>query len=306
MLFSCEPVESSPGLSKEQAVSQLKTATENLKTAIEDEVKFRKAYVASVPVGQKVETTMLRLLRRIVVLGVTPDEAYTDWKGKQKVVETRQGEVNSAVATLRNAGGAEEADTAQKATKTVTDALYRVRRLDKLEDMDALKDAGKNVKKLTAEAVTAVSNLFSSGGLVYAVGNGTDDYDNWKWYVITESGNTESLPIDKILKVTENWWPVAGLKDYWFSAKRGKFSLLRRKDGKISRWQNQTLPEKTLIFLLFIEMVMCITKFIFGLRIPEANTIKTKGKKAFINPQSTGFRFRHPLRNLCTKAERAL
>lgn len=53
MLFSCEPVESSRGPSKEQAVSQLKTATENLKSAIEDEVKFRKAYVASVPVGAK-------------------------------------------------------------------------------------------------------------------------------------------------------------------------------------------------------------------------------------------------------------
>ena len=106
LLTSCESVESSRGPSKEQAVSQLKTATTRLQGAIEKEVKARKAYVASVPAGQKVETAMLRLLRRIVVLGQTPQkDRLQEWRAAKKNIETQRGEVTAAIATLCNAGG---------------------------------------------------------------------------------------------------------------------------------------------------------------------------------------------------------
>lgn len=107
-----------------------------------------------------------------------------------------------------------------------------------LEYLDALEKEGKNVKGLMAAAVTTVSDLFSSGGLVYGVRNdgnyGLGEYHkNFDGYIITESGNTESLPIDKIRKVMRNWEPVEGLKAYWLAGKEGKVSLLRRRDGKI-------------------------------------------------------------------------
>ena len=71
---------------------------------------------------------MWRLLRRIVLLGITLDKAYTNWKGKQKVVEERQNEVNSAIATLRSAGEAEEADKVKNTVDNVMKAVENVRK----------------------------------------------------------------------------------------------------------------------------------------------------------------------------------
>ena len=171
---------------------------------------------------------MLRLLRRIVVLGVTQDEAYTNWTDAKKAVQERQNQVNAAIVTLRNAGGAAEADKAQNAVDKVMQAVAKVRSLTTL---DEVKKAGGDAIKFMEEAVAAVSDLLSSGGLVYAVGSGWDSRQ-WDWYVITESGNTQTFPVNKILKILgERVMPVSGLKDYWLSPKGGKVSLLRRRDG---------------------------------------------------------------------------
>ena len=73
LLVSCEPPAFSPTPRKKreaEALQSLETETENLGKAINKEIDAREAYVAAVPAGQKVETAMWRLLRRIVVLGV--------------------------------------------------------------------------------------------------------------------------------------------------------------------------------------------------------------------------------------------
>ena len=162
MLAACKAPESSRGPSKEQPVSQLQTATTNLQAAIKDEVTARKAYVEA---GGK-KTAMWRLLRRIAVLGLTPDEAYTKWTAAKEVVTTQQNQVNAAIVTLRNAGCAKEADKAQKAIANVINALADLRQADTLTK---IKKA--NVEEFMRRAVAAVSDLLSSGGLVYTVGS---------------------------------------------------------------------------------------------------------------------------------------
>ena len=240
LLAACESPDSSPGPSKEQAVKQLQTATENLQNAIEKEVKARTEYVR---VGGK-KTAMLRLLRRIAVLGLTQDEAYATWIAAKNVVTTRQGEVTAAIATLRGAGGGVEADKAKESIDKVMRAVAKVRSLKTLSEVKA---AGEDAEKFMAEAVSAVSNLLSSGGLVYSVGNGRnykepDSHKNFDWYVITESGNTQTFPLEKVREILgEKTIFVAGLKDYWLLTSGGKVSLLRRSDGETISVANSNL-----------------------------------------------------------------
>ena len=238
MLAACESPESSPGPSKEQAVSQLQTATENLKTAIKNEVEAQIAW-AKTP-GTK--TGMLRLLRRIVLLALTPKEqAKKTWDEAKKVVTKREGEVNAAIATLRGAGGTEEAREAKESIEKVMALVIKVRNLT---DPEEVRQAGGDAIKAAEAAVSAVSDLLASGGLVYGVGS-LDDYDNIKWYVITESGNTQTFPLDKILKVLgARVMSVPGLKDYWLSPKGGEVLLLRKSDGKTIPAENSNFPGK--------------------------------------------------------------
>ena len=74
---------------KTEALQALETETENLGKAINKEIDARAAYVANVPAGQKVETAMWRLLRRMVVLGqkASPDELkrlLQEWRDAKK------------------------------------------------------------------------------------------------------------------------------------------------------------------------------------------------------------------------------
>ena len=62
LLVSCEPPGSPSAPRKKREAEALQ--------ALEKEIDDREAYAAAVPAGQKVETAMSRLLRRIVVLGV--------------------------------------------------------------------------------------------------------------------------------------------------------------------------------------------------------------------------------------------
>ena len=69
LLVSCEPP-ASPSAPRKKTEALQALETENLGKAINKEIDAREAYVAAVPAGQKVETAMWRLLRRMVVLGV--------------------------------------------------------------------------------------------------------------------------------------------------------------------------------------------------------------------------------------------
>ena len=105
------------------------------------------------------------------------------WAIKQtRIAFIRSGKTNkkSLQAAKRrkfcnsNAGGAAEADKTQKAVDKVKDAIDKVRRLT---DPDKVKKEGANAIKFMAEAVTSMSDLLASGGLVYG---SLDDYENWK------------------------------------------------------------------------------------------------------------------------------
>ena len=90
LLVSCEPPASpSAPRKKTEALQALEDATEEFGNAVSKEIDAREAYVAAVPAGQKVETAMWRLLRRMVVLGqkASPDELkrlLQEWRDAKK------------------------------------------------------------------------------------------------------------------------------------------------------------------------------------------------------------------------------
>ena len=231
LLAACEPVDSSRGPSKEQAAKQLNTATAKLQTAIEEEVKARKAYVkAATDAGKTPQTAMLRLLRRIVVLGLTFGEAEKKWENAREKVKEQHDEVKKAIDELRSAGGGAQANSV---ADTIKNAMQAVANLRKAITQVDVKNAGDEAEAFMRDVVVAMSNFLSSGALVYAMGN---DY-----YIL---GDKEPLPTKEITKVTAKWRPIAGRKDYFFSSKGNKVSLLRRSDGKTIPVENSGFTVK--------------------------------------------------------------
>ena len=289
LLAACEPVGSSRGPSKEQAVKQLQTATKNLQTAIKNEVEAQIKYFET----KGSQASMLRLLRRIVVLGhkLESGTPRAKWEHAKEDVNSERKKIKQAIATLRGAGGGVEAAKAQKNIDKVMKALDEVRNLPTLAEVKA---AGASVEEFMKAAVKAMSNLLSSGALLYAVGN-SDDYNNWKWNIITANGNTEPFDVKKIDSIFGEFRTIVGLKEYWLSTKEGKVSLLRRSDATKIPVKTTHLPESW--GALFIEIIMCITEFRVRIRI-------LKSDPPLLSPKSTGLGFRQaPLRNFCTTAQ---
>ena len=167
MLFSCEPVESSlgpPQKTEAQALQLLETETENLEKAINTEIDARAKYVkAATDASLPVKTAMLRLLRRIVLLGATPaQEAEVKrlleaWEAAKKAVEQVEQRIESLIAELKNMDSEtakQAASTAEENVTAVTDAVEEVRQAKTAADITAAEAKVKTAVTTAKETVT--------------------------------------------------------------------------------------------------------------------------------------------------------
>ena len=191
LLAACAPVGSSPSgppkKTEAQALQALETETENLEKAINTEIDTRKAYVAAaVSTGQTPEIAMLHLLRRIVVLGQTPQKSLADllqeWRAAKKAVEEVQKKIETLIKALENDYGEAAKQEATKVRANVTDVTNAVKEVRQATTTAAITTAETKVKTAVQTAKETVTNakenaqaadLLRPGDLLYSVLEGT-------------------------------------------------------------------------------------------------------------------------------------
>ena len=110
-----------------QALKALEDETKELGEKIKLEIGARKAYVKEAAKYSNINIAMLRLLRRIVVLGVTAtDEQKAEverllqkWKTAKAIVEKVEQKIKNLIAELKNMESQTAKDAATKAKTNV-------------------------------------------------------------------------------------------------------------------------------------------------------------------------------------------
>ena len=158
MLLACAPVGSSPSgppkKTEAQALKALGDATEELGKKIELEIDARKAYVAAaVRAGETPKTAMLRLLRRIVVMGVTKadvERLLQKWQAAQKAVEQVEQKIKSLIAELKSIDSPTAKDAATKTETKVKEVVAVVQKVREAKDPTTIDQVAQDAKKIVA------------------------------------------------------------------------------------------------------------------------------------------------------------